>query len=652
MSPADRRRLEALVGDRNVAQKHVWRARIVLHSADGIGTNGIMRRTGKSKTCVWRWQERFAQEGYDGLLRDKTRPSRIPPLGPEVAERVVALTLSDPPAEATHWVAAMMAKATGISVSSVQRIWRAHGLRPHRVRQFKLSNDPDFVAKLRDVVGLYVDPPAHAIVLSVDEKSQIQALDRTQPGLPMKKGRLGTMTHDDKRHGTTTLFAALNVLEGKVIGPCMQRHRHQEFIRFLNAIEADIPAGKGVHVILDNYAAHKHAKVRAWLGRHERFTFHFVPTSCSWLNAVEGFFAKLSKRRLKRGVFRSIVDLQVAINRFLDETNDNPKPFTWTADPDKIIAAVKRGHQVLDSIHWHDGMVGMAPDGQAFLISEARLLNIKDIPHPRRGVGHHESQRVTHGDAQHRDDEPHPERAQPNCVESPQALRKLDHRTVLIDREIESRKQVDERIRFRSPLDGGPVNPFVPALVDRDQRLLRGLDGFHLFKLAACLPEQRLEPGLGAVEPFRGNEERLCRPRFFQIGGKRGEYGFGRKIDAIPMGDRFGGPVQHRGHFPIVDALEQDRADWHDEVDEEVKEKGRHQGDRNRLLPPFVAPELLLKQGRVDDARRRSNRCHVAHRVVARAAGIMRRREPGSPRSRTTPWRWRRPAAVLGAGCW
>ena len=296
LSPADRRRLEALVGDRNVAQKHVWRARIVLHSADGIGTNGIMRRTGKSKTCVWRWQGRFAQEGYDGLLRDKTRPSRIPPLGPEMAERVVALTLSDPPAEATHWVAAMMAKATVISVSSVQRIWGAHGLRPHRVRQFKLSNDPDFVAKLRDVVGLYVDPPAHAIVLSVDEKSQIQALDRTQPGLPMKKGRLGTMTHDYKRHGTTTLFAALNVLEGKVIGRCMQRHRHQEFIRFLNAIEADIPAGKGVHVILDNYAAHKHAKVRAWLGRHERFTFHFVPTSCSWLNAVEGFFAKLSKR--------------------------------------------------------------------------------------------------------------------------------------------------------------------------------------------------------------------------------------------------------------------------------------------------------------------------------------------------------------------
>ena len=351
LSPAERRRLEALVGDRNAAQKHVWRARIVLLSAECVGTNEIMRRTGKSKTCVWRWQERFAEEGYEGLLRDKSRPSRIPPLGPEVAERVVALTLRDPPDEATHWTGAMMAKVVGISVSSVQRIWRAHGLQPHRVRQFKLSNDPEFVSKLRDVVGLYVDPPAHAIVLSVDEKAQIQALDRTQPGLPMKKGRSGTMTHDYKRNGTTTLFAALDVLEGKAIGRCMQRHRHQEFIRFLNAIEREVPAGKLVHVILDNYAAHKHPKVRAWLGRHPRFVFHFVPTSCSWLNAVEGFFAKLAKRRLKRGVFRSLVDLQAAINRFLAETNDDPKPFIWTADPDKIIAAVKRGHQVLDSIH-------------------------------------------------------------------------------------------------------------------------------------------------------------------------------------------------------------------------------------------------------------------------------------------------------------
>jgi transposase len=231
------------------------------------------------------------------------------------------------------------------------RIWRRHGLQPHRMRTFKLSNDKQFAEKLHDVAGLYVDPPAHAVVLSFDEKSQIQALDRTQPGLPLKKGRQGTMTHDYKRHGTTTLFAALNVLDGSVIGQCMQKHRHQEFIRFLNVIEARVPAGKVVHVILDNYAAHKHPKVLAWLLRHPRFTFHFTPTSASWLNAIEGFFATLTKRRLKRGVFRSIVDLQTAINRYIEERNRNPKPFVWTKDPNQIIAAVKRGHQVLDSIH-------------------------------------------------------------------------------------------------------------------------------------------------------------------------------------------------------------------------------------------------------------------------------------------------------------
>jgi transposase len=351
VGPSDRLRLEGIAGDRCAAQKHVWRAAIILMSADGVGTHGIMRRTGKSKTCVWRWQERFMEEGVDGLLRDKTRPPRIPPLAPEVAERVVALTLTEPPVEATHWTASMMAAAVRISESAVRRIWRFHGLQPHRFRQFKLSSDPNFVGKLRDVVGLYVDPPAHAIVLSVDEKSQIQALDRTQPGLPMKKGRMGTMTHDYKRNGTTTLFAALNVLDGTVIGRNMQRHRHQEFIRFLNVINAQVPAGKAVHIILDNYAVHKHPKVRAWLDRHKRFVFHFTPTSSSWLNAVEGFFAKLARRRLKRGVFHSLVDLQATINRFVAETNKNPKPFIWTADPDKIIAAVKRGYQALDSIH-------------------------------------------------------------------------------------------------------------------------------------------------------------------------------------------------------------------------------------------------------------------------------------------------------------
>jgi transposase len=231
-------------------------------------------------------------EGIEGLTRDKTRPSCIPPA--ETVDRVVALTNQAPPHEATHWSAPAMAKRVGISPSSVRRIWAGQGLQPHRVRSFKISNDPRFADKLKDVVGLYVDPPGHAVVLSIDEKSQIQALDRTQPGLPMKKGRCATMTHDYKRHGTTTLFAALDILEGKVIGRSMQRHRHQEFIRFLNAIEREVPADKTVHVVLDNYATHKHPKVTAWLARQPRFTFHFTPTSCSWVNAVEGLFAKLT----------------------------------------------------------------------------------------------------------------------------------------------------------------------------------------------------------------------------------------------------------------------------------------------------------------------------------------------------------------------
>ena len=244
-----------------------------------------------------------------------------------------------------------MAKASGVSEATVRRIWHKHGLKPHRIRSFKLSNDPHFAAKLEDVVGLYLNPQEHALVLSLDEKSQIQALDRTQPGLPMKKGRAGTMTHDYKRHGVTTLFAALDVLEGKVIGQCMKRHRHQEFIRFLNVIDARTPRRKVIHVIVDNYATHTHPKVMEWLAKHPRFAFHFTPTSASWLNAVEGFFAKLTKKRLQRGVFRSLQELKHAIHRFLDHHNANPMPFTWTKDPNKIIAAVKRGHQVLESIH-------------------------------------------------------------------------------------------------------------------------------------------------------------------------------------------------------------------------------------------------------------------------------------------------------------
>ena len=291
------------------------------------------------------------EEGVDGLLRDKTRPPGKVPVERETVERVVAITLEPPPHEATHWTGRAMAETVGLAVSTVQKIWAAHGLVPHRFRQFKLSRDPAFAEKVRDVIGLYVNPPDHAVVLSIDENSQIQALDRTQPGLPMKKGRRATMTHDYKRHGTTTLFAALNILDGTVIGRNMRRHRHKEFIRFLNEVNRTLPSRREVHAIVDNYATHKHPKVRAWLARHPNWTFHFTPTSSSWLNAVEGFFATLTRRRLKRGVFHSLADLQAAINRFVAEHNQSPAPFNWKAKPDDIIAAAKRGHQTLESIH-------------------------------------------------------------------------------------------------------------------------------------------------------------------------------------------------------------------------------------------------------------------------------------------------------------
>src|SRR5213082_714173 len=351
VSAEERVRLAAIVGDRSRPLKHVQRARIVLHSADRLPVLEVAHRASVSRPAVWRWQRRYAEEGVEGLLHDKTRPPGTAPVPMTTVAKVLALTCAEPPGETTHWTGRAMAAAVGLSLRTVQRIWGTHKLQPHRWRTFKRSKDPAFAEKVEDIVGLYMHPPAHAVVLSIDEKSQIQALDRTQPGLPIKPGRCGTMTHDYKRNGTTTLFAALDVLDGKVIGRCMQRHRHQEFIRFLNAIEAEVPVGKIIHVILDNYGPHKHPKTRAWLSRHPRFVFHYTPTSASWLNAVEGFFAKLTKRRLKRGVFCSIVDLQAAINRFLRETNDDPKPFVWTADPEKIIASVKRGYQALESIH-------------------------------------------------------------------------------------------------------------------------------------------------------------------------------------------------------------------------------------------------------------------------------------------------------------
>ena len=342
VSAEDRVRLEAVIADHNQAQKHVARARIILHSSDRLNVAEIARLSGVSRPVVWRWQRRFADAGVDGLLRDATRKPGKPPVPADDVQRLIALTCSEPPGEVTHWTGRAMAKVMGVSLRTVQRIWQAHKLQPHRIRTFKRSNDPDFITKLEDIVGLYMAPPAHAVVLSVDEKSQIQALDRTQPGLPLKPGKSGTMTHDYVRNGTTTLFAALNTLDGTVIGRCMQKHRHQEFIRFLNAVEREVPPGKVIHAILDNYGTHKHPKVMAWLERHPRWIFHFTPTSGSWLNAVESFFSALTRQRLKRGVFHSVVDLQAAIKRYIEEHNDDPNPFTWTKSSQKIIGKLKR----------------------------------------------------------------------------------------------------------------------------------------------------------------------------------------------------------------------------------------------------------------------------------------------------------------------
>jgi len=351
LAPADRDRLEALIANGNTPQKHVRRAWIVLLAGNGVGTDEIQRRLGVSKPTIRRWRSRYVEAGVDGLCRDKTRPPGKAPLALEVVNRVLEKTMRQTPPDATQWSLRTMAKAVGIAPSSVQAIWKAHGLKPHLVDTFKLSNDPRFAEKVEDVVGLYLNPPERAIVLSVDEKSQIQALDRTQPGLPMKKGRAGTMTHDYKRHGTTTLFAALDVLDGRVIGQCMDKHRHQEFIRFLNKINRQVLPNLDVHLIADNYATHKHPKVKAWLARHPRFHIHFTPTSASWLNLVERFFGEITRKRIRRGVFHSVVDLQRAINDYLEIHNANPKPFVWTASASAIIEKVNRGKQALESQH-------------------------------------------------------------------------------------------------------------------------------------------------------------------------------------------------------------------------------------------------------------------------------------------------------------
>ncbi len=350
VSPGDRSRLERLVSDRTTPQKHVWRARIVLLSGDRLGTMAILRQVGKSKPTVWRWQERFLEEGVDGLLRDRDRGSGRPPLGAAVKSLVLTKTMRETPPNATHWSVRSMGKAVGISHTSVQRIWAEHGLKPHLVSTFKVSNDPRFAEKVADVIGLYLNPPDKALVLSVDEKSQVQALDRTQPGLPMKKGRAGTMTHDYKRNGTTTLFAALNVLDGTVIGQCMKRHRHQEFLRFLRKLDRATLKRLDLHLIVDNYAAHKTPEVKRWLKKHPRFHMHFTPTSASWLNQVERFFAEITRKRIRRGVFKSVPELEATIDDYLAKHNETSKPFNWTATAQDICKKVDRARDALKTV--------------------------------------------------------------------------------------------------------------------------------------------------------------------------------------------------------------------------------------------------------------------------------------------------------------
>jgi len=350
VSPADLVRLERLVADRNTPRKVVWRAEIVLATADGLGTMAIMRRTGKSKPTIWRWQERYLEVGVEGLSRDKTRPGRRKPLSSEVKLAVLKKTAAERPPEATHWSARAMAEAVGISHRSVQRIWAEAGLKPHLVATFKLSNDPRFAEKVTDVVGLYLNPPDKALVLCVDEKSQIQALDRTQPGLPMKKGRAATMTHDYKRHGTTTLFAALDTKTGEVIGQCLPRHRAEEFIRFLRTIDRNTAKHLDVHLIVDNYATHKTQTVKDWLAKHPRFKMHFIPTSSSWLNLVERFFAEITRKRIRRGIFTSVAELKAAIQDYLDTHNLDPKPFIWTKTADAILDKTNRARTALDAV--------------------------------------------------------------------------------------------------------------------------------------------------------------------------------------------------------------------------------------------------------------------------------------------------------------
>jgi transposase len=347
LTEAQRGELERLSRGRRTQARLVQRARIVLLAAERQTDLQIAERLDLMPRTAARWRARFLKLGVAGLEHDAPRPGRTPEIDGDAVLAVIEKTTRQKPPNRTHWSTRAMAQAAGISEASVRRIWRAHGLKPHRIHTFKLSNDARFAEKLEDVVGLYLNPPEHALVLSLDEKSQIQALDRTQPGLPMKKGRAQTMTHDYKRHGTTTLFAALNTLDGTVMAACMDRHRHQEWLKFLRLIDRRTPRGKQLHLIVDNYATHKHPDVLKWATRHKRFHFHFTPTSSSWLNMVERFFRDLTQNQLRRGVFTSVEDLQKAIFAYIEQHNTQPKPFIWTAKAKDILEKVKRGKTAL-----------------------------------------------------------------------------------------------------------------------------------------------------------------------------------------------------------------------------------------------------------------------------------------------------------------
>jgi len=347
LTPEEAETLHQRSRARSLPARVVERARIVLLADAGRQDKEIAAELGISVQKAARWRARFLECGIAGLEKDAPRPGRTPSISGEMVQRVIHMTTQEKPANATQWSTRVMAQASGLSEASVRRIWHKHGLKPHLVRTFKVSNDPQFAEKLEVIVGLYLNPPEHALVLCCDEKSQIQALDRTQPGLPLKPGRAGTLTHDYKRNGTATLFAALNTLDGQVIGTCMERHRHQEWLRFLRLLDRATPADKQLYLIVDNYATHKHAKVQLWLQRHPRFHVHFTPTSASWLNMIERFFRDLTVNRIRRGVFRDVIELVEAIELYVDHHNQKPKPFIWTASAADILEKVKRARKAL-----------------------------------------------------------------------------------------------------------------------------------------------------------------------------------------------------------------------------------------------------------------------------------------------------------------